>query len=206
MRLIRRSAFTTTRWKNGGGVTHEAVREPAGADAYLWRISVAEIAASGPFSDFAGYRRHMLLLQGDGVSLRFSNGERRSLRQVGDLAEFDGALRTECDLLGGPCADLNLMTARSTVTADARVRRLSEPVVLSARPGETLAIFCMDRALLIEHGTSAPATLGRWDLALVNASGAGIRCSADRGEDTQVFVARLARSAPSVPREDQHAR
>lgn len=205
MRLIRRSAFTTTRWKNGGGVTHEAVREPAGADEYLWRISVAEIAASGPFSDFAGYRRHMLLLQGDGVRLRFSNGERRDLLRVGDLAEFDGALATECELLGGPCADLNLLTARSVVSAHAHVRRLSDPFVLSARPGETLAIFCVGRAVLIEPGLAAPVTLGQWDLMLVHDRGAGIRCSADRGDEAQVFVARLAQNPPSVPREDPHA-
>ena len=77
LQVIRRSSFTATPWKNGGGITHEAIRVPATGDPFRWRISVAHIDASGPFSDFAGYNRKMMLLKGAGIELRFADGARR---------------------------------------------------------------------------------------------------------------------------------
>ena len=65
----------------------------------------------------------MVLLRGGGVALKFSNGEERLLRDVGDVAQFDGALATQCDLLDGPCVDLNLMVAKSLPGACAQVKR-----------------------------------------------------------------------------------
>ena len=54
------------RWKNGGGATREAVNWPPGAglDAFDWRVSIASIAASGPFSVFTGVERRIMLLEG----------------------------------------------------------------------------------------------------------------------------------------------
>jgi len=91
------------------GITHEALRVPANGNAFRWRVSVAEIDAPGPFSEFAEYNRKMVLLQGSGVRLTFDGGQQTYLCNVGDLAEFDGAIATECALLSGPCVDLNLM-------------------------------------------------------------------------------------------------
>ena len=71
LQIIRRASFTATPWKNGGGITHEAIRVPAGGDTFRWRVSVAHIDASGPFSEFAEYNRKMVLLQGAGIDLRF---------------------------------------------------------------------------------------------------------------------------------------
>jgi hypothetical protein len=102
VQIVRQSSFVATPWKNGGGITHEAIRVPASGEPFLWRVSVAHIAASGPFSDFAGYNRKMVLLRGAGVALNFANGEQRELRRIGDLVEFDGALATHCELLGVP--------------------------------------------------------------------------------------------------------
>src|SRR6266568_2999843 len=108
LQIIRKSSFTATPWKNGGGITHEAIRVPASGDAYRWRVSVAHIDASGPFSEFAAYNRKMVLLRGAGIELRFADGTHKALRKVGELAEFDGALAAHCELLNGPCVDLNL--------------------------------------------------------------------------------------------------
>src|ERR1700689_4784895 len=103
LKILRKSSFTASPWKNGGGITHEAIREPPGGGPFRWRVSVAYIDVSGPFSDFAGYNRKMVLLKGAGVELRFPGGEKSTLRQVGELAEFDGALSAHCELLRGPC-------------------------------------------------------------------------------------------------------
>src|SRR5277367_1206489 len=97
VRIIRQSEFTATPWKNGGGITHEAIRVPADGDPFRWRVSVAHIDASGPFSEFAEYNRKMVLLQGAGIDLRFGDGTHKALRKVGELVEFDGALAAHCE-------------------------------------------------------------------------------------------------------------
>src|ERR1700683_2412718 len=117
IKVIRRSSFKTTPWKNGGGIPHEAIRVPPTGDAFLWRVSVAQIDASGPFSDFAGYDRKMVLLRGRGIALEFGDGQRCALRNPADSVDFDGAMPARCELLDGPCMDLNLMVAKSLRTA-----------------------------------------------------------------------------------------
>ena len=95
-------------WKNGGGVTREIVREPAGAslDDFDWRVSVADIAAAGPFSRFVGVDRHLLLLEGDGVNLTSAEaGLDVSLLADGTVLAFSGDVDMGSQLLGGAVRD-----------------------------------------------------------------------------------------------------
>jgi len=57
--LIRGADLVASPWKNGGGVTREVAAFPEGAalDAFVWRVSVADVAQAGPFSRFAGIDR-----------------------------------------------------------------------------------------------------------------------------------------------------
>lgn len=168
MQIVRKSSFSATPWKNGGGITHEAIRVPASGEPFRWRVSVAHIEASGPFSDFAGYHRKMVLLRGAGIALNFANGEQRELRQVGELVEFDGALSTHCELLDGPCVDLNLMVSKSMGTVPVRVERLSAPLPVSASCDESTLVFCIDGAILLNGDAGETDTLGPWDLAVLS--------------------------------------
>ena len=167
LQIIRRSSYTTLPWKNGGGVTHEAIRVPPRGASFSWRVSLAHIESSGPFSDFSGYERKMVLLEGRGLDLKFGDGRRRELRQVGDWVEFDGAIATHCDLLDGPCVDLNLMTSNSLKTC-ARLERLNTGCVLSASQDETILIFSLEAPLLLGGGTGESARLEPWDLAVLS--------------------------------------
>lgn len=73
------------------------------------RISMADIAAAGPFSAFPGVMRWFVVVTGAGVVLDLDGAERRIVR--GDQpVEFDGASAPGCRLLDGPTRDLNLMT------------------------------------------------------------------------------------------------
>lgn len=166
MQIIRQSEFRSTPWKNGGGITREAIRVPASGDPFRWRVSVAHIDQSGPFSDFAAYHRIMVLLRGSGVALKFSSGEERLLRQVGDVVQFDGALATVAELLGGPCVDLNLMVAKSLPDVRAQVQRLSQPLALPAAGRATL-VFPVDAALEL-RAAATTAALEPWDLAILS--------------------------------------
>jgi environmental stress-induced protein Ves len=144
-------------------MTHEAMRVPAGGDSFLWRVSMAHIESSGPFSDFAGYSRHMVLLRGLGLTLKFDNGEQRVLRKIGDSVEFDGARPTQCELLHGPCVDLNFIVSKS-LRADARIVPLQSPTAL-ASPQSAL-IFSIEAPLLLDGGAGEPVRLEPWDLAV----------------------------------------
>ncbi len=161
LKIIRRSAFKATPWKNGGGITHEAIRVPPTGNAFLWRVSVAHIETSGPFSDFSGYDRKMVLLQGAGIALEFGSGEYRTLRSIGDWVEFDGATPARCELLDGPCVDLNLMVSQSLRTA-ARIERLRAPMLVAATHGETTLIFGIQDPLSFDcaRGIGAAGDLG----------------------------------------------
>jgi uncharacterized protein len=178
MHIVRQSSFVAVPWKNGGGVTHEAMRVPPGGDSYHWRVSVAQIDASGPFSDFAAYYRFMVLLKGAGVALTYSSGPRaavsggsppraRELRMVGEMAEFDGGLATHCDLLDGPCVDLNLMVSKALPDVRARVEELREPRSASLGSGESMLVFPIDAAIELISGGST-SVLEPWDLALLS--------------------------------------
>jgi len=197
LRVIRQASFTATPWKNGGGVTHEALRVPASGEPFRWRVSVAHIDASGPFSDFSAYHRTMVLLRGAGVELRFADGDQRTLRKVGELAEFDGALSTYCQLLNGPCVDLNLMVLKSDPVT-AAVRRFTEPLTLSVSPEEATLVFSIYESIVLESTTWESTTLEPWDLAVL--SGCGARLStlesvypAPPSAPAYVFIATLGR-------------
>jgi uncharacterized protein len=166
MRIIRRASFTAVPWKNGGGITHEAIRVPASGEPFLWRVSVAEVATSGPFSDFSSYDRKMVLLKGGGVALRFANGTKQALAAVGDLAEFDGALAAECELVDGACVDLNLIVAKRLPDVRARVARVGDGLTIRRAAHEVILAFAIDRSMEL-FAAGGSALLQPWDLALV---------------------------------------
>jgi environmental stress-induced protein Ves len=170
MQILRKASFTATPWKNGGGITHEVIRVPAGDGVFRWRVSVAQIDVSGPFSDFTGYRRTMVLLRGRGVRLTFDGAPPTSLTDVGDLAEFDGALKTDCCLVDGPCTDLNLMVAKSVGRVGASVERLREPRVLPALRNGVSLVFGISGGLAVECAAGR-AQLEPWDLAILPSGG-----------------------------------
>lgn len=192
LQVIRRASFTATPWKNGGGITHEALRVPPSGDPFRFRVSVAHIDASGPFSEFAEYQRKMVLLKGAGIDLGFGDGVQKSLRKVGELLEFDGALAAHCELVNGPCVDLNLMVLKSD-SAAVRVERFIESVAVSAARNETLLIFPIDRKITVQITAGKTATLEPWDLALMSQCAGRISRleSAKTSVSTSVFLATL---------------
>lgn len=121
-----RPSLNATPWKNGGGVTREIVCQPPGADMdnFDWRVSIAHIARSGPFSAFAGVDRVITLLEGAGVRLHSSDGsfDHRLDTPLVPFA-FAGEAPVLGTLLGGDCHDLNVMTRRATCRAGVWVCR-----------------------------------------------------------------------------------
>ena len=86
--LIPYAGLVAAPWKNGGGCTTEIAIAPPGAslDAFEWRISLATIAASGPFSAFPGVDR--TLVQTNDISRMPDFSAVLTVRQLSDLVAF----------------------------------------------------------------------------------------------------------------------
>lgn len=120
-------------WKNGGGCTLELAVEPPGANletGFTWRLSSAEVAASGPFSAFPGIERTLLLLSGDGFQLDFGNRGSICLDAPFVPVRFAGDWPAHANLLGGPCIDFNLMADPARCQAKLEVCHMEAPARL----------------------------------------------------------------------------
>lgn len=158
LQRFSRSALPATPWKNGGGTTQEVVCWPPGAglDNFDWRVSIATIAAGGPFSVFPGVDRTIMLLEGDGVRLR-ADGFDQSLDVLNEPFAFDGEVVVDCTLLGGASTDFNLMVRRAAGHAELRV--ITESTVLER--GAHGLLMVLDGHWRVSGGTLTPGQ-GVW--------------------------------------------
>ena len=124
IRVIRYADYVETPWKNGGGVTHEIARSDKDGDAE-WRISLATIDRDGPFSDFTGYDRTIVPLDGGGFELSFDDGSAVVLDRPGVPFRFAGEKKVFCRLLDGRSRDLNAMALRARWQHDVAALALS---------------------------------------------------------------------------------
>lgn len=115
LNLVRTDDVAPVRWRNGGGWTRELVAWPD-ADDWIVRVSVADIAADGPFSAYAGVERWFAVLDGDGVELSGECGCTQ-LRPGDAIHRFRGESAPACRLLGGATRDFNVMTRRDEASA-----------------------------------------------------------------------------------------
>ncbi len=115
-------SFRISPWKNGQGSTTElyAAHPPEETD-FLWRISMAGVTQDGNFSDFSGYDRVLLLLEGKGMTLCFENHGTCRLEKPLDMARFSGDWKTSAFLEEGSIRDFNVMTRRDRCTAEVKI-------------------------------------------------------------------------------------
>jgi uncharacterized protein len=140
--VIPLSAAPASPWRNGGGVTRELAAGPA-RDDWAWRISVAEVAADGPFSHFPGVQRWFAVVRGNGVRLAV-DGKVHEVVASSEPLEFDGGAQVDSWLLAGATQDLNLMVRRER--ASARMMRLSGPQRVATVTESVVAVYALDAA------------------------------------------------------------
>ena len=139
-------AVMPQRWRNGAGLTRELAAWPDAQD-WAWRISVAEVSASGPFSHWPGVSRWFAVLGGAGLSLTVGGTSHALGTQSAPLA-FDGASPCSCELRDGPTQDLNLMLRQGR--AQASMRRVHGRHSAAWTKPVTLAVYAVDAAARIE--------------------------------------------------------
>jgi len=128
IRIIRPDAHRVMRWKNGFGTTTEIAIDPPNADVggrFRWRLSIADVERSGPFSAFPGYERTIMVIAGHGMDLRFGDEPARRLDRLFEPLVFSGDGPAECRLLDGPIRDFNLMVERSSLRSRMAVLRVN---------------------------------------------------------------------------------
>lgn len=153
MTLIRAASLVASPWKNGGGVTREiAAYYPEGTslgaalDAFVWRVSVADVGAAGPFSCFPGIDRTLVLLSGAGMTLAEAGGARQVLDTPLARADFAGETAVDATLHDGATRDFNLMTRRSAVRGALSVWRAGRH---RAARADTVLLFCATGAIQV---------------------------------------------------------
>jgi len=108
--------FITMPWRNGLGSTIEVLKHQPG-DSFQWRLSMADVTEDGAFSDFSGYDRCLILINGAGLTLKDDKGHQWSLEKQLDAAHFKGEDLIDARLHDGPIRDFNLMTSRQNCSA-----------------------------------------------------------------------------------------
>ncbi|MEO9302378.1 HutD family protein [Acinetobacter pittii] len=120
--LIRADQYTKMLWKNGAGFTLEIARSQGEAD-FDWRISMADVTTSGPFSLFPYKQRIISVLDGQGMVLHVDDLPAKTLNQ-GDIFAFHGESQVQSELVDGAIRDLNLIY--DPAKFHARFQRLNE--------------------------------------------------------------------------------
>ena len=155
-------------WRNGGGVTHELAAWPAQGE-WLWRMSVAEVGRSGPFSRFDGITRWFAVLAGAGVVLNVptpgdsteAGSSEHQLTVTDPPLCFDGGAATGCQLINGPTQDFNLMVRGGCLPA--RMARVQGATQELAHASKIVALYAIDTRASVRFNAEElyvpPATL-----------------------------------------------
>jgi environmental stress-induced protein Ves len=166
-RLIAHAGLLPAPWKNGGGSTTEIALCPAGAgfDDFDWRISLATVAHSGPFSLFPGVDRSLALVAGAGMTLVLDGAEPRQLNAATPLIRFAGEAAVQAWTGAAPSTDFNVMTRRARCQHQLTRHPLSGGMTLTRNSASTLLFLAEGSAL-----QAGRAALARYDALLLDAT------------------------------------
>ena len=136
-------------WKNGGGLTSELMAWPE-SQAWDWRMSVAEIGRSGPFSTFDGVERWFAVLTGAGVQLDVGTARAaeayKLTPEVAPLC-FAGESQVDCTLTIGAAQAFNLMLRRGT--AQGRMLRVAGDFSIELDASKIIAVYAISTGVSV---------------------------------------------------------
>ena len=195
LRLIPANEYRRERWRNGLGWTREIARDEfesphtdvralAEGPAYDWRLSIAEVDSDCAFSAFPGCDRVLMLLSGNGMELKFDDGEASTVAPPHGRVAFAGERSLQCRLLDGPTADFNAIVRRDRCAMQVWHRPLVGSMVFFAEAGVLWAIHLIaGRATIKSAGESATLDAGDTALLETGVTDASVRSILDGGGD-----------------------
>lgn len=117
MHIVRSEEFRRIRWNGDGETAEIAVFPPdAGLSDFDWRVSMATVANPGPFSQFPGIDRTLVIVEGEGMTLELEGRPAVTLTRKSDPFAFPADVVTNASLVKGPIVDLNVMSRRGRWT------------------------------------------------------------------------------------------
>ncbi len=195
IRHLPANGYRRMPWKNGAGMTTEVAVFPPGSgmDEFDWRLAIADLERSGPFSSFPGVDRLLMMLPPGSATLTI-DGREHHLAPL-EVVRFRGESAVSASLAGGPARDLNLMTRRGRVVATMTTIDLTRRQKLPVSTGG--AVLCaIEGGAEIALETSAVA-LAPGDSAVIE-TGAGSTTALLRPADGHAVIGCIA-IAPSHP-------
>ncbi|MFC3816871.1 HutD family protein [Lysobacter sp. GCM10012299] len=179
--VIPANEYRRERWRNQMGWTREILAHaPVAGEPWDWRLSIAEIERDAPFSAFPGIDRELVLLAGNGLRLRFRDGEVKELLPPHDRMRFAGERVVTGELIDGLTHDFNLMWRRDRVRAELWHRPLVGPMVLFADPDSTWVVHLIAGQARFADDSGLPP-LAAQDTAIIAAGSQRVRHVLDGG-------------------------
>ena len=154
MNILTPADFTTSAWKNGGGITHEIARAED-ARGLIWRLSIAEVASDGPFSRFEGLSRILTVIEGAGLVLDTPDGP-LAAKPLVPLA-FSGDTPVDSRMVAGPIRDFNVIYDANRIKATVTVRQGSDFVPPSK--ARQIALLCLKGQMIADGQTVAQGSV-----------------------------------------------
>jgi len=155
MKILTFADFTTTRWKNGGGITHE-IAKAGGGTGLLWRLSIAEVTEDGPFSRFAGLARILTVIEGAGLALH--TPDRMLQAKPLEPLAFSGDTPIDSRMIDGPVRDFNVIFDPRRMRAEVRILR--GPIQVAEPAATMLVACCLEDRLRADGQALLPCEVG----------------------------------------------
>ena len=182
--ILPPETFKTIPWKNGLGHTTElAINSGGNLDDFDWRLSIASVVNDGDFSNFSGYQRHLVLIEGEGLILDHRNGELDELTNLLDVANFDGGSKTCGRLVNGGIKDFNIMTNNNSFAAEVNCHVEQHSTNISLLANRSIFAYSLTNEMNIEHGNKPIASVPVGHLAQLQIH----HTSESREQDTAVI-------------------
>jgi environmental stress-induced protein Ves len=142
VKILRYRDLPVTRWKNGGGVTRDvfSVPDPARTGGFLWRLSIATVDQTGPFSRFEDIDRTIAVLSGAGIVLRGNDLHARITPDTPPYS-FSGDVLIDAEVIDGETTDLNAMSRRNQVCHSLTRFTPDNESTVTGGAGDTFVIF-----------------------------------------------------------------
>jgi len=199
MRIIWPDEHRIMPWKNGAGTTAEIAIDPRDATVggpFRWRLSIADVERSGPFSAFPGYDRTIMMIAGRGMDLAVGDQPPHRIGRPFEPFVFSGDEPADCRLVDGPIRDFNLMAARSSLRSRLTVLHLDGGSGPRGLPTGDVILHCFHGAIALAPASEWAGRLLPGCTAVLSVAGGDVQMTAAGGGATVAVIALTPNRGP----------